>query len=68
MTAVEWLINEIEDMYIHQCYSKEFEQAKEMERKQIIEAISEANKSNNRNVSLNPNQYYKDKFLNIKSK
>jgi len=34
----------------------------EMERQQIIDAISNANKSNNRNVSLNPEQYYNETF------
>ena len=33
-----------------------------MEKQQIIEAIAEANKSNNRNVSLNSEQYYKEIF------
>ena len=33
-----------------------------MEKEQIIDAISEANKSNNRNVSLNPEQYYKETY------
>jgi hypothetical protein len=37
-TAVEWLLEQIDDMYIHQIYSKQFEQAKEMEKQQIIEA------------------------------
>jgi hypothetical protein len=38
------------------------EQAKEMEKQQIIDSISNANKSNNRNVSLNPEQYYNETF------
>jgi hypothetical protein len=37
-------------------------QAKEMEKQQIIDAIANANKSNNRNVSLNPEQYYNETF------
>jgi hypothetical protein len=39
-----------------------FNEAKEMERQQIIDSISNANKSNNRNVSLNPEQYYNETF------
>ena len=35
-TAVEWLIEQIDDIYIHQIYSKAFDQAKEMEKQQII--------------------------------
>ena len=38
------------------------EQAKEMEKQQIIDAIAESNKSNNRNVSLNPEQYIIETF------
>ena len=34
----------------------------ELEKQQIIDAIAESNKSNNRNVSLNPDQYYKETF------
>jgi hypothetical protein len=65
MTAVEWLYNK---MYEHKgiITIEEFEQAKEMEKKQIIEAIAEANKSNNRNVSLNAEQYYNETFKNTK--
>lgn len=37
-TAVEWLIDKIGDMYLHSVYHKEFEQAKEMEKEQIINA------------------------------
>jgi hypothetical protein len=59
-TAVEWLnqrrikngFNTMED----------FQQAKKMEKQQIIDAISESNKSNNRNVSLNPKQYIKETY------
>jgi hypothetical protein len=63
-TAIEWLLEKINDEYLYQYYGKEIEQAKEMEKQQIIEAISESNKSNNRNVSLNPEQYYNETFKN----
>jgi len=38
------------------------EELLEMEEQQIEDAISNANKSNNRNVSLNPEQYYNETF------
>ena len=37
----------------------------ELEKQQIIDAIAESNKSNNRNVSLNPEQYYNETFKKI---
>lgn len=37
----------------------------ELEKQQIIDAIVESNKSNNRNVSLNPEQYYNETFKKI---
>jgi len=59
-TAVEWLIK----IYLQTNKIDNFDikQAKEMEKQQIIEAIAESNKSNNRNVSLNPEQYYNETF------
>jgi hypothetical protein len=69
-TAVQWLLqklfetnnntNDAKKMDIN----KIIEQAKEMEKQQIIDSISNANKSNNRNVSLNPEQYYNETFKN----
>lgn len=38
MTAVEWLLEQIDDMYIHQVYDKEFKQALKLEKQQIIDA------------------------------
>lgn len=57
MTAVKWLM----DKYITQngvIAAADYHTAKEMEKHQIIDAIIEANKSNNRNVSLSPTDYY----------
>ena len=62
-TAVDWLVEKMlsQDWYTYK--SLEYiEQAKEMEKQQIKNAISNANKSNNRNVSLNPEQYYNETF------
>ena len=64
-TAVEWLDSQIDFLhkYMSECDRINlFEQAKEMEKQQIIDSISNANKSNNRNVSLNPEQYYYETF------
>lgn len=65
MTAVEWLLVIINDEYLYKYYSKDIEQAKELEKQQIIDAIAESNKSNNRNVSLNPEQYYNETFKQL---
>ncbi len=66
MTAVEWLISKIEVNSNPSLTQKEMigyiEQAKEIEKQQIRYAIHEANKSNNRNVSLNSEQYYNETF------
>lgn len=37
MTAVEWLLDRINDEYLYKYYSKEIEQAKEMEKQQLTE-------------------------------
>ncbi len=59
MTALEFLLSKTAKHCFNQ---QEIEQAKEMEKQQIIDAISNANKSNNRNVSLNPEQYYNETY------
>jgi predicted Zn-ribbon and HTH transcriptional regulator len=64
-TAVEWLIDQLFELRNPTLNQIEImKQAKEMEKKQIIDSISNANKSNNRNVSLNPEQYYNETFKN----
>lgn len=75
-TAVEWYIENVKLKEIEYLDDKITttqldviinnlgEQAKEMEKEQIIDAISNANKSNNRNVSLNSEQYYNETFKN----
>jgi hypothetical protein len=66
VTAVEWLANELFKQLTGKpdkiSLKEVLEQAKEMEKQQIIDSISNANKSNNRNVSLNPEQYYNETF------
>ena len=37
MTAIEWLLVRINDEYLYKYYSKEIEQAKEMEKQQMKE-------------------------------
>lgn len=63
-TAVEFLIDKFKNSHANFInWSDEyFEEAKELEKQQIIDAIAESNKSNNRNVSLNPEQYYNETF------
>ncbi len=69
MTAVEWLISKIEVNSNPSLTQKEMigyiEQAKEMEKQQIIDAqsyaISKADMTNNRGF-FDCEQYYNDKF------
>jgi len=61
-TTVQWLVNEVNLLENNGWILPLIEQAKEMEKQQIIDAIAESNKSNNRNVSLNPEQYYNETF------
>lgn len=37
-SSIEWLFEQIDDAYIHQIYSKEFDQAKEMHKQEVIDA------------------------------
>ena len=68
-TAVEWLIDQLFELRNPTLNQIEImKQAKEMEKKQIIDSISNANKSNNRNVSLNPEQYYNENFKKYDTK
>jgi hypothetical protein len=55
-TAVEWLIEQIDDIYLHSIYGKEFEQAKEMEKQQIMDAY---NNGDNRSAELYYNETFK---------
>mgnify|MGYP007007691540 CR=1 FL=1 len=63
-TAVEWLANRLPkiDFEDDPYYRGLFNITKELEKLQIMDAIAESNKSNNRNVSLNPEQYYNETF------
>jgi hypothetical protein len=60
-TAVEWLLDNLHCLHSTK-WDDIVEQALEMEKQQIIDSISNANKSNNRNVSLNPEQYYNETY------
>lgn len=64
-TAVEWFIELFKDepRFLNE-FALEINHAKKLEKQQIIDAIAESNKSNNRNVSLNPKQYYNETFKN----
>lgn len=63
-TAVEWLQEQYNNCPKYEAVLTEsdFKQAKELEKRHIMDAITESNKSNNRNVSLDPEQYYNETF------
>ena len=61
-TAVEWLAEQLfGDNEIIGCSDELFEQAKEMEKEQIIEAWNNGYDEEDRATS-NPNQYYNETF------
>jgi uncharacterized protein YycO len=67
MTAVEWLVNEIAEKYNFRFatyYGQEIQQAKEMEKQQIIETWH--NGYNNQSPMIDENncgeQYYNENF------
>jgi hypothetical protein len=43
-TAIQWLLEQIDDIYIHQVYDKKFKHAIELEKQQIIDAFEEGRK------------------------
>jgi hypothetical protein len=65
-TAVQWLLEQIDDMYIHQIYSKQFEQAKEIEKQQIIDAANLQSNDYRGMPTYNKSgkQYYNETFRN----
>lgn len=77
MTAVQWLIKELDffarehyfkkitTIEYHLCMEAAYNKAIDLEKNQIMDAIAESNKSNNRNVSLNPDQYYNETFKKL---
>lgn len=69
-TVVEWLLEQIDDIYIHHTYSKEFKQAKEMKKQQVIDARLDGCISySGTEVALisdvvDTEQYYNEQFKN----
>ena len=64
-TAVEFLLEQIDDIYIHQIYSKAFEQAKEIEKEQIIDAYKNGKYESDKIVMSDrfyAEQYYNETF------
>jgi HEPN domain-containing protein len=64
-TAIEWLLEKINDEYLYQYYGKEIEQAKEMEKQQIIDAWTDAKYCNTIGNEINyedGEQYYNETF------
>jgi hypothetical protein len=59
-TAVEWLVEELtrQNMFMH-LFAKEIEQAKEMEKQQIIDAYQTSHIS-----MMTAEQYYKETYKN----
>jgi hypothetical protein len=65
-TASEWLIDQVED-YIGLIPVDIIEQAKEMEKQQIIDAFEDGYDLNNSLVNYNGEQYYNDTFREIEN-
>ena len=64
-TAVEWLVEELTTLgHNFKLYKKEIEQAKEMEKKQIIDAYGVKTESINQDQSkiVTGNQYYNETY------
>ena len=66
LTAVEWLENEFQEMCkdfggVHSDFIVKFDQAKAMEKKQIINAYQQAEKDNGRHW-LHGDLYYNETF------
>lgn len=59
MTAVEWLLVRINDEYLYKYYSKDIEQAKELEKQQIIDAYERGDKYKS---EPSGEQYYNETF------
>jgi len=70
LTAVDWLLKQIDDMYIHQIYDKQFNQAQEIEKQQIIDAYQNGGIDGQvfaltRKINIeNGEQYYNQTFKN----
>jgi hypothetical protein len=62
-TAVEWLLARINDEYLYKYYSKDIEQAKEMEKQQIIDAYLDGNYDNGMG-RCEELKYYNETFKN----
>jgi hypothetical protein len=71
-TAVEWIKNEIQEALkdyggLDLEWLKRFEQAKEMEKQQIIEANDRGWKVRRSGIDETAEQYYREKFNNKKN-
>jgi len=62
-TAVEWLVNQVED-FIGLIPVDIIEQAKEMERQQIVDAYEDGYSDSDNKLSFNK-QYYKENYETI---
>lgn len=64
MTAVEWLIAQIKDDWFLAAFYDEFNQAKEMEKQQIVDAYCDGRISIIRHNVMSLEQYYNETFKN----
>jgi hypothetical protein len=60
-TSVEWLFEEIKHI-IPNTFLNKFEQAKEMEKQQIVDAYYISNDMEGRGTLIDAEQYYKETF------
>ena len=68
-TAVEWLLDKINDVYFEFQFEKEINEAKEMEKQQIISALKAGvNFEINCNIDSNTNLTYYEYFIKYYNK
>ena len=70
-TAIEWLLVRINDEYLYKYYSKDIEQAKELEKQQIIDFTNSfinehtfGNYDGNVQINKTVDDYYNETFKN----
>jgi hypothetical protein len=61
MTAVEWLVEQFEQVHTQRKWKEIIEQAKEIEKQQILDAYEAGNYENGMGI-CEPEQYYNETF------
>ena len=66
MTAVEWLIEqfEVSHSYINEIFKESIEQAKQMEKQQIMDSHNQGYADGYRDNGNSPIEYYNETFKN----